>query len=135
MKAFGNHFCVDDDTSRRLQTYNSGVASVFHVPIEDARDVAVNYVGIVKDILKLNYRSVHTPVILLRCEWVRGHDNRGNSTYIRDEAGFLFVNFQHKMPKLAEPFIFPSQATQVFYSDDIRKGGWKVVLWNEARAR
>jgi hypothetical protein len=99
MKAFGNHFCVDDDTSRRLQTYNSGVASVFHVPIEDARDVAVNYVGIVKDILKLNYRSVHTPVILLRCEWVRGHDNRGNSTYIRDEAGFLFVNFQHKMPK------------------------------------
>jgi hypothetical protein len=55
--------------------------------------------------------------------------------YVRDEARFLFVNFQHKMPKLAEPFIFPSQATQVFYSDDNRKEGWKVVLCSEARAR
>jgi hypothetical protein len=108
MKAFGNHFCVEDETSSRLQTYNSSVASVFHVPTEDARDVAVNYVGVVKDILKLDYGLVHTPVILLRCEWVRGHDNRGNPTYIRDKAGFLFVNFRHKMPKLAEPFIFPN---------------------------
>jgi hypothetical protein len=108
MKAFGNHFCVEDETSSRLQTYDSGIASVFHVPIEDARDVAVNYVGVVKDILKLDYRPVHTLVILLHCEWVRGHDNRGNPTYIRDKAGFLFVNFRHKMPKLVEPFIFPS---------------------------
>jgi hypothetical protein len=135
MKAFGNHFRVDDDTSRRLQTYDSGVASVFHVPTEDARDVAVNYVGVVKDILKLNYGPVHTSVILLCCEWVRRHDNRGNPTYIRDEAGFLVVNFRHKMPKLAEPFIFPSQATQVIYSDDIKKDGWKVVLRSDARAR
>jgi hypothetical protein len=45
--------------------------------------------------------------------------------YVRDEARFLFVNFQHKMPKLAEPFIFP----------DNRKEGWKVVLCSEARAR
>jgi hypothetical protein len=84
MKAFGNHFRVEDETSSRLQTYNFSVASMFHVPIEDARDVAVIYVGIVKDILKLDYGPVHTPVILLRCEWVRGHDNRGNPTYIRD---------------------------------------------------
>jgi hypothetical protein len=32
MKAFGNHFCVEDDTTTRLQTYDSGVASVFQVP-------------------------------------------------------------------------------------------------------
>jgi hypothetical protein len=108
---------------------------VFHLPTKDTRDVAVNYVGVVKDILKLDYGPVHTPVILLRCEWVRGHDNRGNPTYIRDEAGFLFIKFRHKMPKLAEPFIFPSQATQVFYSDDIRKDRWKVVLRSEPRAR
>jgi hypothetical protein len=68
MKAFGNHFRVDDDTANRLQTYDSEVASVFQVPGEDATDVAVNYVGVVKDILKLDYGPVHTPVILLRCE-------------------------------------------------------------------
>jgi hypothetical protein len=68
MKAFGNHFRVDDDTANRLQTYDSEVASVFQVPGEDATDVAVNYVGVVKDILKFDYGPVHTPVILLRCE-------------------------------------------------------------------
>jgi hypothetical protein len=56
-------------------------------------------------------------------------------TYIRDEAWFLTVNTRHRMPKLAEPFIFPSQAIHVFYSDDIRRDGWKVVLCSEARAR
>jgi hypothetical protein len=126
---------VDDDTANRLQTYDSGVALVFQVPGEDAEDVAANYVGVVKDILKLDYGHVHIPVILFQCEWVWEHDNRGNPPYVRDEAGFLFVNFRYKMPKLAEPFIFPSQATQVFYSDDSRKEGWKVVLRSEARAR
>ena len=135
MKAFGNHFRVDDGASNHLQTYDSGVASVFQVPAADSGDASVNYVGVVKDILQLDYGPLQTPVILLRCEWVRGHDNRGNDTYVRDEAGFLVVNFRQKMPKLAEPFIFPSQATQVFYSADIRKEGWKVVLRSEARAR
>jgi hypothetical protein len=135
MKAFGNHFRVDVDTVNRLQTYNFGVASVFQVPGEDAADVAVNYVGVVKDILKLDYGPIHTPMILFRCEWIREDDNRGNPTYVRDEVRFLFVNFRHKMPKLAEPFIFPSHALQVFYSDDSRKEDWKVVLCNEARAR
>jgi hypothetical protein len=93
MKAFRNHFRVDDDTSSRLQTYDSGVASVFEVPAADFRDVFVNYVGVVKDILKLDYGPLQTPVILLRCEWVWGHDNHGNPTYVKDEAGFLFVNF------------------------------------------
>jgi hypothetical protein len=36
---------------------------------------------------------------------------------------------------MAEPFIFPSQATQVFFSDVVDKPGWKVVLRKEARAK
>jgi hypothetical protein len=36
---------------------------------------------------------------------------------------------------MAKPFIFPSQVTQVFFLDDLRKPGWKVVLWKEARSR
>jgi hypothetical protein len=70
MKAFGNHFRVDDDTSSRLQTYDSGVASVFEVPAADSKDVSVNYVGVVKDILKSNYGPLQTLVIILCCEWV-----------------------------------------------------------------
>jgi hypothetical protein len=76
-----------------MQTYDSGIASIFDVPTEDARDVSVNYVGVLKDILKLDYRLLRNPVILLRCEWIKRVDNRGNPTYIRDEVGFLLVNF------------------------------------------
>jgi hypothetical protein len=47
----------------------------------------------------------------------------------------LVVNFRHKLPRLSEPFIFPSQATQVFFSDVVDKPGWKVVLRKEARAK
>jgi hypothetical protein len=62
-------------------------------------------------------------------------DNRGNNTYAQDEAGFLLINFHHKLPRMANPFIFPTQATQVFFSDDQKKLGWKVVLRKEARSK
>jgi hypothetical protein len=135
MKAFGNHFRVLDDTTNRMKTYDSGIASVFDVPTEDVRDVSVNYVGVLRDILKLDYGPMRTPVILLRCEWIKRSDNRGNPTYVQDEAGFLVVNFWHKLPSMCDPFIFPNQATQVFFSDDPGKAGWKVVLRKEPQAR
>jgi hypothetical protein len=54
---------------------------------------------------------------------------------VRDDAGFLVVNFRNKIPHTADPFIFPSQATQVFFSDVVGRPVCKVVLQNEARAR
>jgi hypothetical protein len=135
MKAFGNHFRVADESSRRLMTYDSGIASVFHVPMADAEAMSVNYVGVLQDILQLDYGPLHSPIILLRCEWMKRHDNRGNPTYVRDEAGFLVVSFRHKLPRLSKPFIFASQATQVFFSEEPGKPGWKVVLRKEAQAR
>jgi hypothetical protein len=36
---------------------------------------------------------------------------------------------------MSDPFIFSNQATQVFFSDDRNKPGWKVVLRKEACAR
>jgi hypothetical protein len=68
MKAFGNHFRVEDEATSRIQTYNSGIASIFAVSTEDAQDVSVNYVGVLKDILKVDYGPMRQPVILLRCE-------------------------------------------------------------------
>lgn len=133
--AFGNHFRVEDESTNELVSYNSGVASVFQLPSHSAGESSVNYVGVLKDILELDYGALHSQIILLRCEWVKTEDNRGNPTYTRDDSGFLVVNFRHKLPRMAEPFIFPSQATQVFFSDVVGRPGWKVVLHKEARAR
>jgi hypothetical protein len=51
MKAYGNHFRMDDPKNRFLQTYDSGIASMFEQQIVDAREVFIQYVGFVKDIL------------------------------------------------------------------------------------
>jgi hypothetical protein len=135
MKAFGNHFRVEDEASSRMLTYDSGVALVFQVPLVNIREVSVNYVGVVKDILKLDYGSLSSPVILLQCQWAKRIDNRGNPTYTRDDAGFVVVNVRHNLPRMSDPFIFPGQATQVFYSDVPNKPGWKVVLRKEVHAQ
>jgi len=70
---------------------------VIQIPTLDLRDMSIHYVRALKDILKLDYGSLSNPMILMRCEWMKKIDNQGNPTYIRDEAGFLVVNFCHKM--------------------------------------
>lgn len=133
--AFGKHFRVEDEKTKHLMSYNSGVASVFQQQSENGEESTVNYVGVLKDIFELDYGTLSTRIILLRCDWVKTQDTRGNPTYTRDESGFLLVNFRHTQNRLLEPFIFPSQATQVFFSDVEGRPGWKVVLQKEARAR
>jgi hypothetical protein len=84
-----------------------------------------------KDILKLNYGFMHTPIISFRCEWMKPKDNWKTPTYVRDDVRFLTMNFQHNLPFMFEPLIFPSQVTHVLFSNDLKKLGWKVVLLNE----
>jgi hypothetical protein len=133
MKAFGKKFRIDDAASAELLTYD--IAFVFEVPTANWTEVFVNYVGVLKDILKLDYGPLHTLVIILRCEWMKRQDNQGNPTYTKDDAGFLIVNFHHKLPRVEEPFIFSSQAIKSFFSDVEGRPGWKVVLQKEARSR
>ena len=133
--AFGKHFRAEDKQTSHLLSYNSGVASMFQEVSVHHEESSVNYVGVLKDVLELDYGALSTRIIVLRCEWVKSQDTRGNPTYTRDESSFLVVNFRHKLPRMAEPFIFPSQAMQVFFSDVPDRPGWKVVLRKETRAR
>ena len=110
MKAFRNHFRVDNPATAWLQTYSARIASVFHMPTQNVHEISVNYIGVLKDILELDYGPLHTPVILLKCKWMKKVDNRRNNMYTQDEAGFLLVNFHYKLPQMANPFIFLSYA-------------------------
>ncbi len=122
IKAYGSHFRVDDQISVGCVTYDSGVASFFsHNNVDDNHHPSrqLQYVGILKDILQLDYRTISTPIVLFRCDWVRNaSDNHANPTYKRDHVGFLMANFRHMLPKDIEPFVFPPQVQQVFYVDD-----------------
>ena len=69
--AFGKHFRVEDESTTHFMSYNSGVASVFQEPSSHMEDSSVNYMGVLKDILKLDYGTLSMRIILLRCEWVK----------------------------------------------------------------
>jgi hypothetical protein len=56
MKAYGNHFRVEDQKSRLLQTFDNGIASMFkHQTVNARNQMLVQYVGVLKDKLKLDY--------------------------------------------------------------------------------
>ena len=57
MKAFGNHFYVEEEATACMQTYDSGVAPIFKVPTADAKDLSV----------KLDYGPLSSPIVLLKC--------------------------------------------------------------------
>ena len=49
MCAFGNHFRVEDLQSALLQTYDSGIASIFEMPNVDSQfEVSLNYVRVLE---------------------------------------------------------------------------------------
>jgi hypothetical protein len=48
MKAYGNHFRVEDQQSGTLQTFDSGVASVFHISSLEPKSTTLNYVEVLK---------------------------------------------------------------------------------------
>ncbi len=72
MKAYGNHYIVFTYTyGNTSATYDSGVALVFHQEqqsTEGTRLGALQYVGILKDIILLDYGPISQPVILFKCD-------------------------------------------------------------------
>jgi hypothetical protein len=75
-------------------TYDYGVASIFHQNQQSTKGTrigALQYVGIFKDIILLDYGLISQPVILFKCDWVKnGLDKWGNATYRCDDDGFLW---------------------------------------------
>jgi hypothetical protein len=113
IKAYGTHFCVDDQTSVGCVTYDSGVANSFsHNNVDDNHHPSkqLQYVGVLKVILQLHYETMSIPIVLFQCNWVRNASkNCGNPTYKQDDVGFLVANFRHMLLEDIEPFVSPSQ--------------------------
>ncbi|XP_061995536.1 uncharacterized protein LOC133713509 isoform X1 [Rosa rugosa] len=81
----------------------------------------VSYYGVIRDIILLDYRKFKVP--LFDCYWA----NIG--TGVKVEDGFTLVNLHnghHQFDR--DPFIFASQAKQVFYSRESDMSNWHVVL-------
>ena len=79
-----------------------------------------------EDVIVLNYKH-NFPVVLFKCIWY--DDKYDASRRVHDDkiTGATSAYTAKEWFK-EEPFIFATQAKQVFYINDIVKGGeWKIV--------
>ena len=84
------------------------------------------YYGVLIDIIELNYSEKYQ-YVLFKCQCVGIISGRGCK---KDEFGFAFVNFSwliHTGSQLV------SQASQVFYVEDVRHKDWVVVVKTKPR--
>ena len=104
-------FCTKDSKTTR-KTQNSGVSVV--------TEGGATYYGVLIDIIELNYSDKYR-YISFKCQWVDVISGRGCK---KDEFGFPLVNFSqliHTGDRLIkEPYVLASQASQVFYMEDVR---------------
>ncbi|KAL5540395.1 hypothetical protein UlMin_042418 [Ulmus minor] len=107
---------------------NSGVSVVANTMlISSAKDknpiiVDMWYYGVIEEIWLLDYNALKIPVF--KCDWVK---NDGGVKV--DDLGFTLVDLQRKGHK-NDPFIFASQANQVFYIEDPENPKWSCVIEN-----
>lgn len=101
------------------KTQNSGVVM--------RSDKGINYYGRLSDIIEISYEDQYK-VVLFKCEWYDVHHRAGLQT---DVFGFTLVNFSRMMHTGEEledePFVFSSQAEQIFYVEDGKTEEWHVV--------
>ncbi|XP_040368108.1 uncharacterized protein LOC112177548 [Rosa chinensis] len=84
----------------------------------------VEYYGILKDIIELNYQNGRK-VVLFDCDWVNGRLRR--SGIKKDDFGFTMVNFERLLPP-PDTLVFGGQAQQVFYVQDPIEKEWHIAV-------
>ncbi|XP_056698198.1 uncharacterized protein [Spinacia oleracea] len=111
---------VDRERSRKTQ--NSGI-----MVEADGQE----YYGKLNEILELHcYGSFK--VLMFRCDWV--DVRRGVKTYSSGRVRINFSKLMHTGQNLDDdPFIFSSQAKQVFYIEDEIQKGWVHVIKTKPR--
>ena len=127
----GFHFRVKGMDDHRV-TQNSGVAlkaeTLSYASRRDnnPRVGVVYYYGQLTDIIKVRY-SNSMPYVMFKCNWI--DNNHGKK---EDGLKFTLVNFNHLLYRdnrvIDEPFIFASQAEQVWYASDALAPQWHVVV-------
>ena len=81
----------------------------------------VMFYGVLREIMLLDYNSFKVP--LFKCDWA----NIVNG--IKREEGFTLVNLHDGLSQFEnDPYIFASQAKQVFYSRENESSNWYIVM-------
>lgn len=116
MTSYGSHYRVEgEESGGHHVTFDSGVAQLEsrragNVSLNEGGVVDIIRVGILKDILVLNYANMN--VVLMVVSWV-AKDSELHPRLRRDPHGFWLANMDARPRCTNELYILPSQATQV----------------------
>ena len=126
MWSHGCHYRSSSGIQDQNVTFDSGIASV----TEDASTLDV---GILKDILLISYGKLNC--VVMQGDWIKSSD-QGRAAIRKDRLGFWSVlyNARDRGPHV-NPFVFPSNVSQVFFMEDGVDAEWKIVLQHEPRSR
>ena len=96
-------------------------------------DAWTMWYGVIKQIIELDY-TIFKEVVFY-CDWVRVEDKANGCKHCPD-SNLVVVNFdkfKSVSNELDEPAILASQASQVFYSKDLKNPNWWVVIHSPKR--
>ena len=113
------------DSKATRKTQNSGVCVI--------TEGGASYYGILIDIIELNYFDKYR-YVLFKCQWIDVINGKGCK---KNEFGIPLVNFSRLIHTggqlIDEPYVLASQASQVFYVEDVRHKDWAVVVKTKPR--
>ncbi len=96
LRAYGNPYQVDGDTTICMVTYYYGVVSIFkhkEVQMDNVKDY-IQYVGLLKDILLMEYEIISLSIIFCDVHGVKnGFNIKGFSAFMCDEVRFFLISF------------------------------------------
>lgn len=107
--------CVTQNNGVTLTALTSSFASSKD---KNPKEGEVKYYGSLEDIIEISYHG-HFSVVLFRCVWYQSEL----------DGQFTIVN-KNKTISQGEPFILASQAQQVWYVENLTRGGWHYVVEN-----
>ncbi|OVA11871.1 protein of unknown function DUF4216 [Macleaya cordata] len=125
-----------DDT---VATQDSGVCmeatTIFRASRKDKNPInqVTKWYGVIKQILEMDYTDFVE--VVFYCDWVKVKD-KNNGCKLCPNSNLVMVNLNR--PKsgdkyLDEPVILASEASQVFYSKDLKNPNWWVVIHSPKR--
>lgn len=128
MWAYGSHFRCDSGEGASHVAYDGGVALVESEVVAGCIDV-----GTVEDIFLVSFGPLKS--VVMRVSWIK-HVDEGRRTIKKDGHGFWTVRFSAREDsEVRNKYIFPCNATQVFFVDDSSDPHWKVVVRHDPRSK
>lgn len=129
MWAYGALFrCNLEEDATSHATYDCGVCTLV-----SERDPDSIEVGILKNILRISFSGWN--MIIMKIEWLK-HEDEGRSSLKKESMGFWTCKFTAREDRCRiNSFLYPVNANQVFFIEDVLSPGWKIILRHEPRGR